>query len=694
MKRLIALTVLLALFLAPSTTHAQVTETGWTSLFNGQDLEGWTRLNGEAPYTVENGEIVGTSVIDTPNSFLATEQTYTDFILDLDVWVDPALNSGIQIRSNSLPDYQNGRVHGYQVEIDPSERAWSGGIYDEARRGWLYPMELNATCRTAFRNNAWNHYHIEAIGPSIRTWINGIACADLVDDLTAEGFIALQVHSIGDEAMAGKQIRWRNIRIKTDNLTPRPWTTAHVVNLIPNTLSPQEEAQGWTLLFDGTTAAGWRGAHKETFPESGWRIEDGALIVAASAGAESQNGGDIVTEGEYGTFEFSLDFKLTEGANSGIKYFVTEDYASTGSAIGLEYQLLDDARHPDANMGAGGNRTIASLYDLIPAHSNKQVNPPGAWNHARLVVHGTRVNEWLRGNQTERTVVQGAFVEHWLNHRKVLAYERGTQAFDALIARSKYAQWDGFGHWTQGHLLLQDHGNEVHFRSIKVREIPLDRPVGDGWTSLFNGYDLSGWIIPEGDNGHWRAVNGVIDYDALSEAPGEKDLWTEEAYGDFELILDWRIKEYSGEYDMPIVLPDGTHKKDANGEDILVTRPNADSGIYLRGSSKSQVNIWGWPIGSGEVYGYRMDTSMPPEVRAGVVPKVNADNPVGEWNTFHITMRGDRLTVVLNGTTVIENVQLPGIPERGPIAFQHHGHGKPNPASSLVQFRNIYIREL
>jgi hypothetical protein len=220
-----------------------------------------------------------------------------------------------------------------------------------------------------------------------------------------------------------------------------------------------------------------------------------------------------------------------------------------------------------------------------------------------------------------------------------------------------------------------------------------DDLVGEGWRPLFNGTDLSGWKIPEGDNGHWKVVDGVIDYDALSEA-AEKDLWTEASFGDFMLRVDWRIKEPSGLYPMPTVLPDGTEKRDASGNVVTEERPNADSGIFLRGTPKAQVNIWMWPVGSGEVYGYRTDEAMPPAVRAGVTPRVKADHPVGEWNTFVITMKGDRLTVDLNGKTVIENAQLPGVPARGPIALQHHGNGKPHPASILVQFRNIYVKEL
>lgn len=222
----------------------------------------------------------------------------------------------------------------------------------------------------------------------------------------------------------------------------------------------------------------------------------------------------------------------------------------------------------------------------------------------------------------------------------------------------------------------------------------------DGFKPLFNGKDLSGWVVPPGDNGHWKVIDGVIDYDACSESPEkDKNLWTEKEYKDFTLRIDWRLKQTTGLYPVPVVLPDGTHKLDENGKEIINPTPNADSGIYLRGVGKAQVNIWCWPIGSGEVYGYRMDKTMPPDVRAGVTPKVRADNPVGEWNTFEITMKGDRLTVVLNGKTVIDNAQLPGVPESGKLSLQHHGGKNPktgelSPASSLVQFRNISIKEL
>ncbi len=223
------------------------------------------------------------------------------------------------------------------------------------------------------------------------------------------------------------------------------------------------------------------------------------------------------------------------------------------------------------------------------------------------------------------------------------------------------------------------------------------QPPG-GFTSLFNGRDFTGWKVPEGDNGHWKIVDGVIDYDAQSEAKKDRDLWSEREFGDFTLRVDWRIKETPFiNPNVPIILPDGSHKKDADGKEIKMSVPDSDSGVFLRGQGKSQINIWCWPVGSGEVYGYRMDKSMPPEVRAGVTPKKNADKNIGEWNAFEITMKGDRLSVVLNGDTVIDNAQLPGIPPRGPIALQHHGgkkDGKWTGPPSLVQFRNISIKEL
>jgi hypothetical protein len=216
----------------------------WVSLFNGKDLKGWRQLNGKAKYEVEGGVIVGTTLAGEPNSFLATEKDYGDFILELELMADSTMNSGIQFRSESRPDYQNGRVHGYQMEVDPSVRAWSGGIYDEGRRLWLYTLDFNPAARPAFRRAGWNRYRIEAIGKEVRTYVNGVPAAHLIDTLETRGFIALQVHSISRPEDQGRQVRWRNIRIQTQNLRFSQDAGIFVVNLNRNVLSEQETKNG------------------------------------------------------------------------------------------------------------------------------------------------------------------------------------------------------------------------------------------------------------------------------------------------------------------------------------------------------------------------------------------------------------------------------------------------------------------
>ena len=435
---------------------------GWELLFNGKDLSGLIQLNGKTPFHIENGMLIGKSVLDQPNSFMSTELDYSDFILEFDVMCDTSLNSGVQFRSESRPDYQHGRVHGYQCEIDPSDRAWSGGIYDEARRGWLVTLQGHELGRAAYNKEGWNHYRVEAFGDTIRIWLNGVNTANLLDNMTKKGFIAFQIHSIGKDASKnGKEVRWKNIRIMTVDIRNHlmEGTVIPEVNRIPNTLSTKERADGWKLLFDGKTTAGWRGAHKKVFPNKGWEIENGEIAVVASGGGEANNGGDIVTVNEYTAFELSVEFKITEGANSGIKYFVTESEKQKGSAYGLEYQILDDVNHPDAKLFTKfeGSRRCAGLYDLIkPQHI--RFNGIGQWNLAVI------------------RVFPNNHVEHWLNGFKTLEYERGSSAFRELVKGSKYAAREyntngRFGEAPKGRILLQDHGDAVSFRSIKIREI-------------------------------------------------------------------------------------------------------------------------------------------------------------------------------------------------------------------------------
>jgi Domain of Unknown Function (DUF1080) len=452
MKRFF-LSAFLLIFISASAIYGQKT---WLNLFDGTTLTGWKQLTGKAHFEVYNGTIMGTSVPNSPNSFLATDAQFGDFVLEMDVFVDDtSFNSGVQFRSHfdQTANGGAGKVYGYQYEIDPSSRHWSGGIYDEARRDWLYPLTLTSKGQSNFKMAEFNKIRIECIGNETRTWLNGAPAACLVDMTDYNGFIALQVHAVAKPAMAGHRVFFRNIRIKsltkfTEDL-PKGF---YVVNTIPNMLTDFEQKSGWKLLFDGESSKGWRGAYKDGFPSKGWQIQDGNITVLSSEGREAANGGDIVTLDQYKAFDLSFDFKITDGANSGVKYFVTLKEKNEGSAIGLEYQILDDSLHPDAKLGRDGDRTMASLYDLIPsAKQQRFIHPIGKWNTGRIIVYPNN------------------HVEHYLNGIKVLEYERGSADFRALVAVSKYKVWPGFGEAPEGHILLQDHGNEVSFRSIKIR---------------------------------------------------------------------------------------------------------------------------------------------------------------------------------------------------------------------------------
>ena len=435
----------------------------WKNLFDGKTLNGWKILNGKAKYQVVNGTIVGTTVKGEANSFLATTVNYGDFILELELKVGN-MNSGIQIRSYSDTSSKgmitkekitDGRVRGYQVEIDPSDRAWSGGIYDEARRGWMYQTEMNPAAKSAFIKNGWNKYRIEAIGSVIRTWVNDIPVTYLVDDMNLTGFIALQVHGVKDRE-DGQQVQWKNIRIQTGAaMKPRPLDSkTPVANYTLNTISPQEKAQGFSLLFNGNNLEGWRTVGQTTAPEKGWQVDNGILHILPQEANQTSKFGDIVSVNQFKAFELNFDFKLTEGANSGIKYFVAESGTSR-AGLGLEYQILDDERHPDAKLGTEGNRTLSSLYDLIPADKidARFQQKIGEWNHGKIIVYPNNL------------------VQHWLNGFKVLEYKRGGNIYKVLVAHSKFAKSKNFGLAEKGPILLQDHGDAVFYKNIKIREL-------------------------------------------------------------------------------------------------------------------------------------------------------------------------------------------------------------------------------
>ncbi len=308
-----------------------------------EELSAFTQLNGEADYTYEEGVLTGTSRMGIPTSFLATKESFRDFILEFEVWVDHGLNSGVQIRSQSIADYHDGRVHGYQVEIDTSPRAWSGGIYDEFRRGWLYPLSMNESARSAFHNDQWNLYRIEAIGDTIKTWVNGIPVAHMVDDKTEEGFIAFQVHSIYDKKDAGKQVKWRKITLQTDNLGASSIvSTAPQESYLNNTITQDEALLGWQLLD------------------------------ADMRQIESRE-----------PFEIKFDFKIID-------------------SIGVHQQYADkyyySLKPHDSNDPIGSLMNIQKSENHSEEHnSNVRYKGDNKWNRAQIKVDAGQIQHWLNG---------------------------------------------------------------------------------------------------------------------------------------------------------------------------------------------------------------------------------------------------------------------------------------------------------
>ena len=414
--------------LCPVLVPAQ--ETPWQPLFNGTDLSQWVQRGGSATYRVADGTITGTSVRDRQNSFLCTRTEYGDFILEMEVRLDHGINSGVQMRSESRSDYLDGRVHGYQVELDPSvQRRWAGGIYDEGRRGWLYPLTRNPQGQQAFVVGDWNHLRIEAIGPHIRTWINGVPCARLVDRLTAKGFIALQVHGIGPQESPGKQIQWRDLRILTDNPEAYRWpTTPQTVEIshLPNALTAQEERTGWRLLWDGQRSPAW--------------IASGGGDVRVDGGTLRLNDVDsLVWPATLHDFELRFDVRFSEATQGA--------FLAYGTSAGAELRYVLHA----------GTEAPGSLSGLIPAENLSdptskalRYSAKDGWNRVRIVVRDGQVT-------------------HWLNQMKVVEYRRDTQLFRALVAAQEEGVASAKKAAAGARLSFYTRG-EVALRSLLLRE--------------------------------------------------------------------------------------------------------------------------------------------------------------------------------------------------------------------------------
>jgi hypothetical protein len=402
-------------------------------------------------------------------------------------------------------------------------------------------------------------------------------------------------------------------------------------------------------LFNGRNLDGW--VNVNCAPET-WTVRDEMIICTGIPT------GVLRTEKQYENYVLELEWRhINKGGNAGL-FIHSDPITAVGQPFtrSIEIQIMDGnagdmfsihgaTMSPDKPHPKGWTRAL-------PAED--RMNPTGQWNNYRVESRDGTATLAVNG----KIVTRG----YHLNPRK-------------------------------GYICLESEGSEIHFRNIRIRELPGSNPptevvaqMDQGFRCLYNGLNLRGFKKVSGNEGHWQAKNWILDYDGKSQAE-DKNLWTEKEYGNFTLIVDWRLPDEPKIDNVPVVLPDGSEAADADGKPLTVAVMDAgDSGVYLRGSSKSQVNIWNWPVGSGEIWGYRTDEKMPPEVRRAATPILNADNPVGHWNRFEITAIGDKVTIAVNGKTVINEARLSGMPERGPIALQHHG--------DHVQFANIYIKEL
>ena len=373
-------------------------------------------------------------------------------------------------------------------------------------------------------------------------------------------------------------------------------------------------------LFNGEDLTGWKG--------DGYVVEDGAIVC-------TPEGRNLVTEERFANYALDFEFKLTPGANNGLGIHYPGE--GDGAYTGMEIQILDNTAPKYEDLK--DYQFHGGLYSLAAAELGF-LKPVGEWNRQRVIVRGAGVLVILNGE----TILQANLEELSEKHPDHEGVKRRA-----------------------GHIAWLGHGDKVAYRDIRIAELPpaanIEGVKAAGFEPMFDGKSLDGWKY-EGTGGNWTAINGIIKHNG--KAGRTRHLWTEKSYGDFTMVFDWRWAGRGKRKMQPVVKPDGTTEGRVEIEEL-------DSGILLRGEMKSQVNLWNWTVGSGEVWGYRTDASMPPEVKAAVTPKMAADKPLGEWNRMMIRMKGEQLSVTLNGKLVIEDARLPGVPGVGPIGLQHHG---------------------
>jgi len=614
-------------------------------LFPQDSLEGWKvsdwsdlrtpqKVKG-TPWKIENGVLYGLN----KRTWIISPREYSNFILKFESKISTGSNGGIGLR---FPLEGDPAYRGMEIQVVDHEVYYRGRSLPKQRTGSIYD-EIAPGKDVVRPPGQWNSWEITARGNQVTIIINGEKVIDA--DLSRETKARQQ---------KGPPLAKRPLRghIGFQNLNG----TITLRNIMIQELHETEEE--FVSLFNGSNLEGW--VNVNCAPET-WTVRDEMIICS---GVPT---GVLRTEKQYENYILELEWRhMVKGGNAGL-FIHSDDLPVTGKPFtrSTEVQILDGQNtgsytsHGDVFGIQGATMTPDKLHPngwMRSLPSEQRCNPAGQWNHYRIESR----------NGTIALAVNGKVV---------------TLAFHANPRK--------------GYICLESEGGVVHFRNIRICELPGSNPPDDvvaqkdrGFRSLYNGLDLRGFKQAPGNKGHWNAKDWILDYDGKSEAKGDdRNLWTEEEFGNFTLIVDWRLPDKPTADNVPVILPDGSEANDAMGKPLTVPVMDAgDSGIYLRSVSKSQINIWNWPVGSGEIWGYRRDNNMPPEVRSGATPILNADNPVGQWNRFEITAIGDKVTVVLNGKTVIREARLPGLPERGPIALQHHG--------DHIQFANIYIKEL